>query len=138
MNNPITITATVNAPINLIWQCWNEPDHIKNWGFATDDWEVPAAANDIRLGGRLEITMAAKDKSASFTFGGTYTAVEPNSVIAYTMDDDRKVEIKFSNTPDGVLITESFEAENQMPREMQEAGWQQILNNFKKYVESLN
>ena len=36
-----------------------------------------------------------------------------------------------------VEVVEEFEAENENPVEMQLEGWQMILNNFKKYVESL-
>jgi len=41
-----------------------------------------------------------------------------------------------SETPDGVHVVEEFEPENQHPKEMQQAGWQLILDNFKKHAES--
>jgi len=82
--------------------------------------------------------MAAKDGSFSFDFGGTYTSVEPEQKISYIMDDGRIAEILFEQDGSNIKITEIFQAENIHSLEMQEAGWQAILNNFKKYTESLS
>ncbi len=81
--------------------------------------------------------MAARDKSSSFDFTGTYTVVIENELIAYDLDDGRQVRVEFTELPEGVRITESFEPENQYPEEMRRSGWQAILDNFKKYVESI-
>ncbi len=134
--NPITVQTLVNTRIEKVWQFWNEPQHITNWAFASDDWEAPAAQNDLRVGGRFSTIMAAKDKSASFDFNGVYTKVDNHELIEYTMDDSRKVSIKFKTTPEGVQVTETFDPENENSEELQRGGWQAILNNFKKYVEA--
>jgi len=136
MKNPITVQATVSAPIDKVWEYWNNPEHITDWAFASDQWEAPSAENDLRVGGRFKTVMAAKDKSASFDFAGSYTAVIQNKLIEYDIDDKRHVKVEFDQTPQGVRITESFEPENENPKEMQRAGWQTILNNFKKYAEN--
>jgi hypothetical protein len=44
--------------------------------------------------------------------------------------------ILFANG-NSTFIEERFEAENMNSRELQLSGWQAILNNFKKYIESL-
>ena len=135
MTNSITITTTINAPIEKIWTAWNEPEHITKWAFASDDWEVPAATNDLTVGGTFVTTMVAKDKSASFDFTGTYTEVIPNEKIAYTIPDGRMVEITFQKTGENeYCITEEFQMENIHPEERQREGWTAILENFKKYV----
>ena len=54
------------------------------------------------------------------------------------MDDNRRVQVDFSPDGQATLITESFEAENENPAELQQTGWQSILDNFKKYVEGLS
>ena len=79
--------------------------------------------------------MEAKDGSFGFDFEGIYTDVITNEKISYTTLDDRKVDITFSQTESGIQITETFEAENENPIEMQKMGWQAILNNFKTYIE---
>jgi uncharacterized protein YndB with AHSA1/START domain len=132
----ITVETIVNAPIEEVWKCWNEPEHIKGWAFASDDWEAPKAENDLRTGGTFVTTMAAKDGNVSFDLKGAYTEVKDNELIEYTMEDGRKVKIVFEQTPNGVKIVESFDPENENPEEMQRQGWQAILDNFKKHTEN--
>lgn len=136
MKNEITIEATVNAPIDKVWTYWNEPAHIQQWCAASPDWHAPKAENDLKVGGKFTTTMAAKDGSFSFDFGGVYDQVKTNELIEYTLGDGRKVKIVFSKSGDGIKVVESFEPESQNPREMQQYGWQSILDNFKSYTEN--
>lgn len=132
----ITVETTVNAPIEKVWQYWSEPAHIKQWCQASDDWHAPAAENDLRTGGKFSTTMAAKDGSMSFDFGGEYTNVQNHKLIEYTMGDGRKVQITFAPQGNSTKVIETFEPESQNPREMQQGGWQAIMDNFKKHTES--
>ena len=132
----ITVETLVNAPLEKVWQYWTEPQHITNWNFATDEWHSPYAENNLSVGGSFKSTMAAKDGSMSFDFGGTYTKVETNKTLAYTMDDDRTVVVEFTPTENGVHVKEVFDAEETHSAELQQQGWQAILNNFKKYTET--
>ncbi|GGE97514.1 SRPBCC family protein [Flavobacterium limi] len=132
----ITINTTVKASIDKVWEFWNKPEHITKWSFASPDWHTPYAENDLRTGGKFKSTMAAKDGSMSFDFEGEFTLVKPNEALEYVMADGRKVEITFKEISGGVEITESFDPETQNPEEMQRAGWQAILDNFKNYTES--
>lgn len=132
----ITIEAEVNAPVEKVWNSWTAPEHIVNWCHASDDWHCPKAENDIRTGGKFSTTMAAKDGSFSFDFGGIYTEVIENESIKYTMDDGRTATITFIREDDKTFIEESFEAEGMNTLELQRGGWQAILNNFKNYTET--
>jgi len=132
----ITIEATVNAPIDKVWQYWSAPEHITQWCQPSDDWHAPKAENDLRTGGKFSTTMAAKDGSMSFDFEGEYTEVIPGKYIAYQIADGRKVEISFTTEDGKTHIRESFEMENQNPEEMQRGGWQAILDSFKKHTEN--
>lgn len=131
----ITIEATVQAPVEKVWRLWTVADHIRNWNNASDDWHTPKAVNDLRVGGQFVFTMAAKDGSFSFDFEGVYDDVVENRRIAYTIADGRKVVVTFEPTAAGIHVVETFEAENIHSLEMQQAGWQAILDNFKKYTE---
>lgn len=131
----ITIEATVQAPVEKVWRLWTVADHIRNWNNASDDWHTPKAVNDLRVGGQFVFTMAAKDGSFSFDFEGVYDDVVENRRIAYTIADGRKVVVTFEPTAAGVHVVETFEAENIHSLAMQQAGWQAILDNFKKYTE---
>jgi uncharacterized protein YndB with AHSA1/START domain len=133
--NPITIETTVQAPLQKVWECWTHPEHITQWAFASNDWEAPAASNDVTVGGRFSTTMAAKDGSASFDFGGMYTEIEEQALLEYDIDDGRHVQVTFEETPEGTLVSQSFDPEQENSEDFQRAGWLAILENFKKHTE---
>ena len=135
--DPITVQTTVNAPRARVWDCWNLPDHVTQWAFASEDWEAPDSENDLRVGGTFKTVMAAKDGSASFDFTGVYTAVREHELIEYDMSDGRHVKIEFAETPGGVKVSETFDPESENSEELQRSGWQAILDNFKKHAESI-
>lgn len=137
MSTVITVAATVNAPVEKVWATWNGPEHIVKWCSASEDWHTPRAENDLRTGGSFSSRMEAKDGSFGFDFGGVYDKVETNKLIGYTMGDGRKVSIFFEAEGNTTRITESFDAELENPVEVQQGGWQAILDNFKKYTESV-
>jgi len=132
----ITVEATVNAPVEKVWKYWNEPAHITKWCAASDDWHAPHAENDLRKDGNFKTTMAAKDGSFSFDFGGTYTNVEQHKKIEYVMSDGRKVSVTFSADGNKTHVSETFGPEETNSLEMQRSGWQAILDNFKKHTET--
>lgn len=132
----VTIETTVKASPEKVWEYWNEPKHITKWNSASPEWHTPRATNDLRVNGRIVSRMEAKDGSAGFDFGGTYTKVEEPHHLAFTMDDDRKVEVHFQQKGDQIHIKETFEAEEQNPVDFQKQGWQAILDNFKSYIEN--
>lgn len=134
--NTITIEALVKAPLSKVWEYWNKPEHIEHWAFASDDWEAYGAENDLCVGGAFKTTMAAKDKSASFDFGGVYTAIQDQKHIEYDMSDLRHVAVNFNEMQDGVNVSVMFDPEKENSMERQRDGWQAILNNFKKYTEA--
>ena len=136
MSTRITISTHVNKPVVHVWKIWTDPEHIKQWNAANDDWHCPKSSNDLRTGGSFSSTMAARDGSFSFDFAGVYDEVRPHERIAYTMADGRSCEILFEDKDGGTLVTESFDAEAQDPVEMQRDGWQAILERFKAHAEA--
>ncbi len=132
----ITVEAIVHSPIESVWKYWTDPKHIMQWNKASDDWHTPYAENDLRVGGTFVSRMEAKDGSFGFDFTGVYDEVNEYESIAYTMADGRKVKIAFIRQDNDTHIIETFEAEETHAIEMQQAGWQSILDNFKKYAET--
>lgn len=132
----ITVKSTVKAPVEKVWEYWNGPEHIVKWNQASPDWYCPSAENDLRPGGKLQSRMEAKDGSFGFDFWATYDTVKPNELIEYTLGDGRKVSIRFTSSGNETRIEETFEAESENPVEMQQAGWQSILDSFTKYAEA--
>lgn len=132
----ITVQTIVNAPVEIVWQYWTDPEHIVRWNNASADWHTPWAENDLRAGGKFTSRMEARDGSMGFDFEGVYDAVKIYEQIEYSIADGRKVKIVFKELDELTEVVETFEAESVNPIELQRAGWQSILDNFKKYTEA--
>ncbi|MZQ86741.1 polyketide cyclase [Paenibacillus sp. 5J-6] len=132
----VTVETTVHAPVEQVWEFWTQPEHITQWSFASDDWHAPRAENDLKVGGTFVTRLEAKDGSFGFDLGGVYDEVRTHEFISYTMGDGRKVEISFIRQDNDTKVIESFDAETANPVEMQKAGWQAFLDNFKTYSEN--
>lgn len=132
----ITVENTINAPVEKVWNYWTKPEHITQWCNASDEWHTPRAENDLKVGGKFNSRMEARDGSMGFDFWGIYDAVKNNEYIEYTMGDGRKCKITFTANGNSTKVVESFEAEEENSIEMQKGGWQAILDSFKKYAET--
>ncbi len=132
----VMVQVTVNAPIDKVWKFWTKAEHITQWNNASDDWHTPRAKNDLQKGGKFIYRMEAKDGSSGFDFEGVYDEVKINELISYTLGDSRKVSLTFKALDNLTTISERFEAETENSVELQRNGWQNILNNFKNYIET--
>ena len=131
----ISIETVANAPIEKVWDAYNNPADIKQWNNASDDWHTTKSTVDLREGGTFVSRMEAKDGSAGFDFGGTYTKVVPQKRIEYRMGDGREVQVEFVEQGNSTLVKTTFDAETQNSEELQRQGWQAILDNFARHVE---
>jgi uncharacterized protein YndB with AHSA1/START domain len=133
----ITVETLIKAPVEKVWEAWTVPSHIKNWAFASEDWGVGEVENNLIENGKFKTEMAAKDGSAAFDFAGIYNDIQINKAITYTMGDGRRVKINFEEVGDATKVIQTFDMEPINSEELQRTGWQAILDNFKRYVESL-
>ena len=132
----IKIEVKVYAPIIVVWEAWTAPQHITQWYFASNDWHAPYAENDLHIGGKFKTRMAAKDGSAGFDYEGVYLNIKYHDMIEYELGDGRNVITTFhKDEEESTVITQTFEVENINSTELQQKGWQNILNNFKFFVE---
>jgi uncharacterized protein YndB with AHSA1/START domain len=144
MNNSITIKTTILSYLTIVWDCYTMPEHIINWNFASQEWCCPTAINDLKVNGLFNYRMEAKDGLVGFDFCGYYTEVVDKHLIRYTMGKPigevlelaRKVEVKFQDLCNNTTqVTVIFEIENENSLELQQSGWQSIIDNFKQYTE---
>lgn len=133
----LQVETELQLPPERVWELWTAPQHITMWNYASDEWHCPRAENDLRPGGKLITRMEAKDGSMGFDFSGTYKEVKPYRLLEYSLDDGRIVRVEFTPKGNGTRLTEYFEAEKTHSLEQQKTGWQNILDNFKKYAESI-
>lgn len=132
----ITVETTIAAAVAEVWRAYTTPEDIVEWNAASDDWHTPRAEVDLRVGGAFVWRMEAKDGSMGFDFEGTYTNIIEHELIEYAFGG-RAARVAFTPQDGGVVVVRiSFDAETMHPIEQQRAGWQAILDNFKRHVES--
>ncbi|SEW31389.1 Uncharacterized conserved protein YndB, AHSA1/START domain [Aliiroseovarius sediminilitoris] len=131
----ITIETTIDAPIDAVWTAWTTPEAIIQWNAASDDWHTTKSSVDLKVGGEFSSRMEARDGSMGFDFSGTYTRIEKPNLLEAEFGG-RKLRVQFSEAGGKTTIRETFEPEDQNSADMQRAGWQAILDNFKRFVEA--
>ncbi|WP_304064974.1 SRPBCC family protein [Pedobacter glucosidilyticus] len=131
----ITVQANISAPLEKVWQYYTQPEHIVQWNFADPSWYCPSAENDMQIGGIYKARMEAKDGSFGFDFEAVYTKIKEFENFSYEFGG-RTATVTFQNLNQQTLVTVTFDPEDENPIDMQQAGWQMILNNFKSYTEA--
>lgn len=134
----LNVSIHINQSLDIVWDSWNDENQMKYWMFISHEYEVKNPKNDLRIGGGYSYQMVSKKEALGFDYGGTYTAIELNKFIDFTMKDGRKAEVIFSVIEDIVQIEIRFEAVEEQDTDVQLSGWQALLTNFKNHVESLS
>lgn len=132
----IKIEAIVNAPVEKVWELWNNPADIVQWNSADPGWHTPRSENDLRVNGKFKHRMEAKDGSFGFDFEGIYTKVVLYKEISYVMADGRTATTLFIGEAGKTALITFFDPETEHDLEVQRQGWQAILNSFVRYAES--
>ena len=130
----ITIQALVSAPLATVWERYTTPEHITQWNFAHESWHCPAASNDMQVGGKYFARMEARDGSFGFDFEAVYLDVKPLESYSYEFGG-RVCQVEFQEIGGKTEVKVSFDPETENSLELQQSGWQSILDNFKNYAE---
>lgn len=131
----LEVSVQIAAPLSEVWNKWTQAEHVVNWNFAHESWCCPKAEVDFRVGGASNYRMEAKDGSFGFDLKATFLDLQFPSYIASQLEDGRGVEVQFIEGENGVLLKQRFEPESENPLDLQQQGWQAILNQFKFYCE---
>ena len=134
----VTIETVVSASLDKVWEVWTSHRHIVKWNHASEDWHTTHATNDLKVGGKFNYRMEAKNGKVGFDFWGFYDEIQLHQIIRSTLGDDRKMEVRFFQEGPKIRVVETFEIEDENSEELQRKGWQAILDNFKSYTESVN
>ncbi len=78
----LTIVRTFNAPKELVWKAWTEPEHFKKW-WGPREFSCPDAEIDFRIGGKFLSSMM-DDNGNKIWATGTYKEIIPNKKIVFT------------------------------------------------------
>lgn len=95
----LTMRRTFDAPIQLVWDAWTQPEHIARW-WGPQGMETNVLEHDFRVGGRWKYTMKMPNGS-DFISEGMYSEIIHLQKIVTTAD--------FKPMTEGVILSASFE-----------------------------
>ena len=131
------VSTTVRATAEQTWERLFGASHLIHWYFAHESWRCPSAEFTPEAGGTFSIRMEARDGSFGFDFAGrVLEAVHPHRLVA-ELGDGRAMEFQLTPVEEGCRVDEWFEPEAENPHELQQGGWQAILNQFQTYSDGL-
>lgn len=95
MTDSVVIERTLDAPIDLIWKMWTEPEHFSAW-YGPMGAKIPVATMDVQVGGTRHICMAMETPNGPMQmwFVGEFREVVENERLVYTdsmSDEDGNV-----------------------------------------------
>lgn len=81
----VVIERIFEAPVDLVWQMWTDPEHFAAW-YGPEGASVPVAQMNVRVGGTRLVcmTVATPDGPMSMWFTGEYREVVTNERLVYT------------------------------------------------------
>jgi uncharacterized protein YndB with AHSA1/START domain len=84
-HDAVVIERSFDAPVDLIWQMWTDPEHFKAW-YGPDGATIPVAKMDVGVGGRRLVCMEMQTPSGPMQmwFTGEYREVVENHRLVYT------------------------------------------------------
>ena len=78
----LVIERIFDAPIELVWKAWTDPEHVKRW-WGPKDFTAPAIKIDFRVGGTYLFCMRSPD-GQDYWSTGVYREIVPLKRIVYT------------------------------------------------------
>ena len=81
----VVIERSFDAPAELIWSLWTEPQHVKAW-YGPAGATIPVAKMDVRVGGTRLVCMEMQTPNGPMQmwFTGEYQEVVENARLVYT------------------------------------------------------
>jgi uncharacterized protein YndB with AHSA1/START domain len=81
----VVIERSFDAPVELVWQMWTEPEHFAAW-YGPDGATIPVAEMDVRVGGRRLVRMDVETPGGAMQmwFTGEYLEVVAHQRLVFT------------------------------------------------------
>ncbi|HEX9712750.1 MAG TPA: SRPBCC domain-containing protein [Actinomycetota bacterium] len=119
VRDSVVIERTFDAPIELVWRMWTDPDHFKAW-YGPTGASVPVAKMDVRVGGARLVCMEVDTPSGQMQMwlAGEFLEVVENRRLIYTesMSDEG------GNVPPASSDGESAHAMTEVRVELEDLG----------------
>jgi uncharacterized protein YndB with AHSA1/START domain len=84
----LKIERVFDAPVDLVWRCWTEKQHLDKWS-APKGYTIPKSQGDTRVGGKYHLVMRTPD-GHDLGLGGVYREIVPHKklVMTHVWDED--------------------------------------------------
>ena len=145
MADYFTITRTLRAPRELVFEAITKPEHFAVW-FGTAAVEVPqeSLTMDVRPGGAFRAVMHLPDGNR-IDWAGSYVAVDPPAHLAITLTDqpgdDEGLPVLFDleEVEGGTLLTIRQDRADFSDEQVEEtiAGYNAFIDDLERVVEGL-
>lgn len=139
----LTMERIFEAPKELVFDCWTQPEHMEKWLFPKD-FTVPFSQSDIRTGGAYRSCLRAPDGADNWV-GGTYREVSPHDRIVFThawqdeagnAEHETVVTITLEDIGAGrtrMIFHQRFFL-SEASRDGHAAGWKEAFDNLESYL----
>ena len=139
----LTIKRVFEAPRELVYACWTEPEHMQHW-FFPKDFTVPFSQADIREGGSYRSCLRAPDGTDNWV-GGVYRELSPPERIVFThawqdeaghADHETVVTVTLKDLGDGrtqLIFHQAFFL-SEASRDGHEGGWTETFDSLDAYL----
>jgi uncharacterized protein YndB with AHSA1/START domain len=98
----IVITRVFDAPRDLVFEAFTDPELIKRWLLGPDGWSMPVCEVDLRVGGTLRYLWRNDAEGHQFGMTGGYREiVRPERIVHVEKYDEAWY-------PGEALVTETF------------------------------
>ena len=78
----LVITRVFDAPRDLVWNAWTEPERLKQWS-APKGFTIPVAEGELRPGGAWKSCMRKPD-GTDLWLEGVYQEIDPPKRLVFT------------------------------------------------------
>lgn len=85
----IRMTRIFDAPRDLVFDAFTQPDLIKRWMYGPEGWSLPVCEAELKAGGKMRYVWKHKD-GTSMGMSGTFREIKRPSRIVHneTFDED--------------------------------------------------
>ena len=83
-DSQVVVKRRFNAPLELVWRCYTEPELVKRWLLGPPGWTMPVCEIDLRPGGVYRYRWRSDAEGVEFGFTGVFREIEPEKRITHS------------------------------------------------------
>ncbi|MGB9929088.1 MAG: SRPBCC family protein [Methanosarcina sp.] len=150
----LVITRVFDAPRNLVWKVWTEPEHVMEW-WGPKGFTAPVIKTDFRVGGKSLLCMRSPEGEDYWSTGVYREIVEQEKIVTTDSFSDAQGNVvpashygMSGDWPLELLVTATFEEDkgktkltlrhegfpDRENRDLAKAGWNESLDKFAEYL----